>query len=246
MSSSSSARSLASPRGRVLRGGVVPVAAPTAPSPAALDRDLASVAEAVRAWSPEQVAAAIEAGYRDGLERGIQEGLAEGMAQGIAQAQVTEASRQAGAESALHALAVAADELHARQAAAVVAVEAELVETALALVDALLGRELADPGGATRAALQRALALAPPDTTVTAVLHPDDLAALAPHGSGARAMTWEDPVTGRCVQLAGDERVERGGCVADAGDTHIDAQLGPAIARVRSALTGGDPEEVVA
>lgn len=248
MSSSSSARTLASPRGRVLRGGVVPAArhAPTAPSPAALDRDLGAVAEAVRAWSPEQVAAAIEAGYREGLERGVQEGFAEGVAQGIAQAQANETTRQAGAESALHALAVAADALHARQTAAVAAVEAELVDTAMALAEALLGRELVDPADATRAALQRALALAPPDATVTAVLHPDDLAALAPHGSGARAMTWEDPVTGRQVQLASDERVERGGCVADAGDTHIDAQLGPAIARVRAALAGGDPEAVAA
>src|SRR6478736_1672650 len=41
---------------------------------------------------------------------------------------------------------------------------------------------------------------------------------------------------GGSVTLVADESVERGGCIVEAGERHIDAQLGPALDRVRSVL----------
>ena len=40
------------------------------------------------------------------------------------------------------------------------------------------------------------------------------------------------------VTIVADPAVESGGCILEVGDSRIDAQLGPALDRVRSALLG--------
>jgi flagellar assembly protein FliH len=242
MSSSSDHRPSGATRGRILRGGVS-VAEARPAVPAVLQRDLGSVADTVRAWNPEQVAAALAQGYRDGHDKGLDAGYAEGLAQGRAEAHQLEAERQANADAACTALRVAADELRQRHVAAVAAVEEDLVDAVIGITEALLGRELRSGGEAVVEAIGRGLALAAPDKPAVARLHPDDAAALLPvdttFAPGASA-TWEHPTTGRAVQLVGDPSVLRGSCVVDAGDASIDAGLGPALARVRAALLGLD------
>ncbi len=44
---------------------------------------------------------------------------------------------------------------------------------------------------------------------------------------------------GRDLTLVADPGVEPGGCILAVGDSRIDAQLGPALDRVRAALSAG-------
>lgn len=241
MSSSSEHRPVGPVRGRVLRGGVRVVEAPSN-GPAVLERELGAVSESVRAWNPEQVAAALAAGYADGHAQGLSDGYAEGRAQGLAEAKVVEAERSVRAEVACAALGAAADELRRRQVDAIAAMEENVVDLVVNLTEALLGRELRAASDAPVEALRRGLALAPPESPAVASLHPDDIVALLPVGFAGGIATWEDPATGRTVQLVGDPSVEPGGCIVDAGDARVDARLGPALERIRAALSGLDTD----
>jgi flagellar assembly protein FliH len=71
------------------------------------------------------------------------------------------------------------------------------------------------------------LSLVPARGEVIARLHPDDLTTVVEHGVG---------LPGREVALVADPAVERGGAVVEVGPCRIDAQVGPALGRVRSAL----------
>lgn len=166
--------------------------------------------------SAHVVTAASEAGYADGVQRGYDDGRRT----------AADDSRNdlAFALTALHA---AIEDLHRRDAVGLAQLAEETVDLALAIATAVLGRELdtaVDPG---RDALVRALAMAPDRGDAVARLHPDDLARLG---------TIDDATGGRDVQLVADHRVERGGCVLDVGAARIDAQMGPAIERVRAEL----------
>lgn len=239
MSSSSEHRPAGPVRGRVLRGGVRVVEAPVN-GPAVLERDLTDVSDSVRAWNPEQVAAALAAGYADGHARGLTDGYAEGRAEGLAEAHALERQRTLRSEAACAALGVAAEELHRRQVEAVCTLEGNLVDLVVGLTEALLGRELRTSADAPLDALRRGLALAPDDTPAVAHLHPDDVAALLPVGFAGGVATWDDPASGRSIQLVGDPSIQPGDCFVDVGDTRVDARLAPALERVRAALSGLD------
>jgi flagellar assembly protein FliH len=58
-------------------------------------------------------------------------------------------------------------------------------------------------------------------------LHPSDAAVLAEAEAG--------------VTIIADPAVEPGGCILEVGESRIDAQLGPALDRVRAALLGDRP-----
>ena len=91
----------------------------------------------------------------------------------------------------------------------------------------MLDRELAvstDPGAD---AIARALALVPGDSPVTVRLHPDDVRVLGEVSHLAQ---------GRELVVVADPAVERGGCVAEAAGRQVDAQVGPALARVAAVL----------
>jgi flagellar assembly protein FliH len=111
------------------------------------------------------------------------------------------------------------------------AFEVAAVDAALALAEAILGRELAvatDPG---RDAIVRALAVAPvgPDGVVVR-LHPLDRDRLG---------DLHDLALGREVTVVADATVAPGGCAATVGATDIDASVAAALARVRLVLGGG-------
>lgn len=169
--------------------------------------------------APDVAAAARRAGdeaHADGLRRGYEDGYQAGMA-----------DARADLSFALTALHEAIEDLHRRDAAGLATLSEDTVTLALAIAEAVIGREIesaVDPG---RDALVRALALAPDRGAAVARFHPDDLARLGD----------VDRVTGgRRIDLVADQRVERGGCILDVGPARVDAQVGAAVERVRAEL----------
>lgn len=229
-------------RTSVLRGGAAAGA-----RPARLDAELRTTAFAptyavdARLTDPHLervVADAADQGRLQGQAQGYADGYAAGLATAAAEAAVVaaeqaqalaaaEAVREQQLRAAVDVLATAAQALQAREAVALHEIEDVVVGLALDIARAVLDRELevcAQPG---REALARALVLAPEGAAVRARLHPEDVAALGDCG---------DLVAGRAVTVVADHAVERGGCIADAAGRQIDAQLGPALARVAAVL----------
>ncbi|MCB1283904.1 MAG: hypothetical protein KDB20_06205 [Microthrixaceae bacterium] len=171
----------------------------------------------------EALDTAMEAEFERQRLEGYRRGLDEGRV-----AAMTAATPQIS--YALTALTEAVEDLHHRDVAGVEAFGAHVVDLAMAIAEAVIGRALdtaADPG---RDALVRTLALAPDRGDVAAHLNPDDLATI----------DAADPVfDARPIALIADSAVERGGCVLSVGSTTIDGQLGPALDRVRRELARG-------
>ena len=223
MSSSSSALDFGAPggrpaptRGRVLRGlsferGSSPLEAELPGGPADVDPVVAAAEE------------------RRGYDAGYRAGMAEGLAAGRAAAAADSAASVARLEAAGRALADAAAELHRRQALELAGLEDALARAAVDLASAIIGRELEVAASPGADALARALALVPAGCAAVARLHPSDAASLgeAPFRPATGALT-----------VIPDPAIEPGGCVLEVGDSRIDAQLGPALDRVRAALLG--------
>lgn len=208
-------------RSRVLRG-----AAAAAVRGAVLDADLSILhpgADRTHSGEAEDVAretreAAARVGYEDGYQAGRLQAAAEGEA-------ATTAARSALAQS-LQALEQAVTDVAGRQAAEVADVERHIVELGIAVAAAVLERELAVATTPARDALLRALRLAPERGDVTARLHPDDV----------DTVDVTAVIADRNVTVIADAAVEPGGCIVDVGACRIDAQVGPALERVRKAL----------
>jgi flagellar assembly protein FliH len=213
----------ARPRARVLRGTGTYQAAP------ALQTDLGAASAAVGGFDPKQVEDALRAGYREGYEAGRAAGTESARAEEQAAAATRRRAQRAELDRALAALAAAAAELDARAALDLDELAGTIAGAAVDLAEAILGREVACSPTAGRDALARALDLTPPGVAAVARLHPDDAAAVGDPAS-------IDP--GRPVTVVADPAVERGGCLVEAGDCRVDAQLGPALARARAALLG--------
>jgi flagellar assembly protein FliH len=178
--------------------------------------------------------AAEAAGRAEGRASGYAAGLAAAAEQAEhtaalvrAESEAAERQRDAHLSRAVELLLTAAHACRTAEQVALAEVEDTVVELALSIARTVVGRELAasaDPGAD---ALARALALAPDDCPVTVRLHPDDvqtlgdLSVLAP---------------GRQLVVVADHGVERGGCVAEAAGRQVDAQVGPALARVAAVL----------
>ncbi|SCX38376.1 flagellar assembly protein FliH [Klenkia marina] len=170
------------------------------------------------------------------------EGWAAGHAEGLAEAATTVARVEAEAEARLLAVQQRWEARVASTVAALTAACAQVDATppvggetfdqlvlgaTLGLVEEVLGRELAvaaDPGAD---ALRRALALSPEDGPTVVRLHPDDL------GRIDGAVLAGLPLS---VRLVGDPGVEPAGAVAETGVHRVDAQVGPALQRVRDVL----------
>lgn len=150
---------------------------------------------------------------------------AEAVAAAIA---ATESAAAASLASALSALSLAAASLEARAVVPASELSAAVVAGAFELAQALLGRELAlaaDPG---LDAIRRALVLLPENRPVTARLNPDD-ASVTRSGLSTAAL-------GRDVLIVADPAVEPGGAIVECDSSRVDAQLGPALERVREVL----------
>jgi flagellar assembly protein FliH len=169
---------------------------------------------------------AMEADAAAAVRRGYDEGYAEGLAAAAtvaAERRDEEAKRAAAALSALARAVGAAEEAERVMRAEIQAAAPKL---AFALVEALLGRELAlaaDPG---REAVARVLALDEGMQPATVRLNPADVAA------------FDDGDLGRVVNVVADPAVEPGGAMVEIGRAVLDGQLGPAVARVREILLG--------
>ena len=178
--------------------------------------------------------AAVAAGRAEGYAEGYAAGLASAAetaqaaaAQVRADAEAAERQRDAHLSRSVELLLTAAAAFRSAEQVALAEVEDTVVELALSIARSVLGRELAtstDPGAD---AIARALALAPDDGPVTVRLHPDDVLALGELPQAAQ---------GRQLVVVADPAVEPGGCVAEAAGRQVDAQVGPALARVAAVL----------
>ncbi|GAA2747427.1 hypothetical protein GCM10009868_36880 [Terrabacter aerolatus] len=181
-------------------------------------------------------------GEAEGFTRGHAAGYAAGLRLAAAETAAAEADRQdrlaaavaadrARTDRALVALDAAARALAARTAPVLSAVDAGLVEAALTLAEAVIGRELADGPYGARAALSRALS-GPDAAAVVAVrLHPDDL----------EVLTADDRTDAETVLLVPDAGLERGDAVADYPDGELDARVRTALQRARAAVGEANP-----
>ena len=232
----------ARPRGTVVKGGAAASArsarmdtelrtsafAPTTGVDARLtDPHLRSVVDLART-------AAETAGRAEGHAEGYAAGLAAAAAlarstaeQVVADSEAAERQRDAHLSRAVELLLTAANACRTAEQVAVAEVEDTVVELALSIARAVLDRELATSADPGADALARALALAPEDCPVTVRLHPDDVRTLGDVATLA---------PGRELVVLADPAVEPGGCVADAAGRQVDAQVGPALARVAAVL----------
>jgi flagellar assembly protein FliH len=206
-------------RTRVLRGA----AAAAIRGSATLDADL-MLTRRPTAASPgvgetESARLAREEAARVGYEDGFQAGLAAA----AQEAQARNAQAGTALNAALTALDSAAAQLATRQAAGVADVEQRVTALALQIAEAVIGREVPTTG---RDAIVRALQLAPEGSPAVVRLNPADLDTV---GELAR-------ITDREISLVPDPAVEQGGCILEAGPCRIDAQVGPALDRVREVL----------
>ena len=212
-------------RTRVLRG---PVAA--AMRGARMDADLSVVAPAASLVDPVGAASAAAAAVTEAREQAARVGYEDGFQAGLAAAakenEALVGQSRAAVATALGAVDAAAAALGARQDVVVADVEARIAAMALQIAEAIVGRELAAATSAGRDAIARALRLAPERVAAVARLHPEDVSTVGDLGS----------LTDRTITVVADPSVERGGCVLDVGPCRIDAQITPALARVREVL----------
>ena len=211
-------------RTRVLRG---PAAAGI--RGVALDADL-SLLRPLMAMTPAAAAdaeAATQSIRAEASRVGYEDGFTAGQAAGMAEGQALTTAALSRLETALQAVELAAADLAVRQAAVVADVETHVATMAVQIAEAILGRELAALDAPAYDALVRALQLAPKGVDVLARVNPADAGALGDISS----LTAD-----RAVTIIPDGAVERGGCIVEAGACRIDAQITPALQRVREAL----------
>jgi flagellar assembly protein FliH len=168
--------------------------------------------------------ALVEAIRRQAYAEGFAQGRGEGFEAGAAEAaqQVIEA-----AEPVLGALVAAAQDLQQRDAVTLAELDDVVVGFAMDVARTVVGHDLAaetDPG---RAAIARAIGLAPDRGDVVVRLHPDDIATLGEVDTLA---------PGRGIEVVTDASVQPGGCLLDVGACRVDAQIAPALARVATVL----------
>jgi flagellar assembly protein FliH len=176
-----------------------------------------------------RVQGAVDAGYHDGYSAGHALGRAEGERSGFQQAH---AEKLAALTSTSQALVAAIDQLRVRDALVLAEITDEVAQLALSVVEEVLGRELELAEHPVVDAIRRALALAPDRGTVIVRAHPDDAVMLG---------QIDALMPGRAAEVVADPAIELGGCVVEVGACTIDAQIGPAIERVRSVLSASRP-----
>ncbi|MEC5182113.1 FliH/SctL family protein [Arthrobacter sp. CG_A4] len=138
------------------------------------------------------------------------------------------AAGQQDLDRAVRALAVARTDFTLRNVRALADAEEVLARTALELAEAILGYELAEGTRTARAALDRALA-GNEDATVLAIrLNPADIEVLGSEGQGLPAG----------LRMIADRALNRGDARVDYQQGWLDAGLGSALSRARTALLG--------
>jgi flagellar assembly protein FliH len=201
----------------VLRGGRADAAAP-----------LSFPAIAMPAWSSRGVGPGGRGFDPEEVERARLDAAAHGYADGFATGRDEAVAAMRSVASGLLAELDAAVRSHAaREQQALDTLTDGVVDFALQVVEAILGRELELAAQPARDAIRRALRIAPDRGPVAVRLHPSELELLE---------DLDEVLGGRTVELVGDTGIEPGGCVAHVDGCVIDAQLGPALERVREVL----------
>lgn len=173
------------------------------------------------------VAEAEERARGAGWEQGVREGREAARREAAEQLVDITRRRQQEWARTLDALAVSTAALDARQGPDLDDIESRVARMAVEIAEVLLGRHLELGSWQALDAVRRALALAPRQSAAIVRLHPDSAQGL-PDISGA--------MPGGSVTIVPDPSVEIGGCVVEAGNRTIDAQLGPALQRLREVL----------
>ena len=180
----------------------------------------------VARWRAEAEATGYAAGWAQGVREAREAAGAEAARAAEETAQIAEMHRMR-TERAVRTIGRAAEALESRAVPAAQDLEEQIVATAFAIAEAVLGRELrtaAEPG---RQALTRALALAPANRPVVVRLNPADRLTIG---------VTELVMDGRTVSLVDDPGLQPGDAVALCDATTVDARLGPALDRVREVL----------
>lgn len=171
-----------------------------------------------------------ERGRLEGREAALREGAAAAAVKDEAQAVVRDAAERrredvcARAADALHARTA---ELDARHAPVFEDIDHSIAVMAVEIAEVLVGRHLELGKWPALDAVQRALALAPRRAAAILRVHPDTVNELP---------DVSDALPGGSVTLVSDPAIEIDGCVVEAGDRTIDAQLGTALQRLREVL----------
>lgn len=188
-----------------------------------------------------ETAAARASGYAAGYSTGIGEArtaTAARLEAETAAAAAAAAARDAATQQAFEALFDAAEELEQRAVPAAQDIEEQIVAAAWEIASAIVGQVLADEGTRSRAAIARALSLAPADEDVAVTVHPADFAALGGEldaaGQPVAPLRRERGL--RTVTILTDDTLTPGDAVARSGATTVDARLSAAIARVKQVL----------
>ena len=200
-------------RGRVLRSTAAVRVAPITVA-FAFDRDLAEPLPVVRAAAADAFRDGFEAGRQEGERAAIDHLRAEDRAQRERAIHLTSAIERAGQELARQLLA----HDHDRSGA--------IVSIAVALAEAVLGREVVIGTRVACEAVERAMssALAEPGASAFAHLNPDDAAMLGVGDLPANVTVVSDPSL-----LPGD-------CVLRVADRSVDARLQTALERAAAVL----------
>lgn len=173
------------------------------------------------------VAEAEERARAAGWEHGRQEGHEAARRDAARQLEATERRREQQWAQSLQALLLSAAALDAREAPVFHDIERSVARMAVQLAEVLVGRHLELGSCQALDAVQRALALVPRQSAAVVRVHPDAVKPLSDL-SGA--------LHGGSVSIVPDPSVEIGGCIVEAGSRTIDAQLGPALQRLREVL----------
>ena len=171
--------------------------------------------------------------------RGHASGFAAGLRSAAAQTEILRAQLVADHEAALaagrdeirravDALNRAVRSLEQSVIPAAETIQADLEAASVELAEALLGQELKDSETSARAALNRALTGVPRNEVRAVRLHPSDLAALD-----------LETISAADVRLKADSTLNPGDAITDFTHGYLDATLASAVARARSALSGG-------
>lgn len=164
------------------------------------------------------------AGYAAGLKKAHAE-LAVRRAELEAEAQAAAADGRARLDAAVAVLQQAARALDERLAPAVAEATASLADAAVDIAQAVIGRELSAGADSAENALRRALDHPDSAAVVAVRMNPADLQALP---DGIRAAAG--------VTLQADASLDPGDAVAQLPDGYLDARIGAALDRARTAL----------
>lgn len=182
--------------------------------------------------SPGQVKAdtvAFAHGHTAGYTAGLRKATAEADARRLemeAEHSAALLHAEARTDRALELLGGAVEAVNAAVLPVVTDAQDALVAAAMDLAETIIGVELGDGELSSRAALARALAVTPPAGSVTVRMHPTDLSVI---GAGTLPAG---------VLLTADPTLARGDAVADYEHGHLNATIGSALARARTALLG--------